>query len=539
GTVAVASLLIASMLGAEVSATENPALYLHLAFTATFFAGVIQASLGILRLGFIVDFLSHAAIVGFMGGAATVVCLQQLKGMLGLEHFTTSTDLVSVMRSVFSQTHQSKRQPRFFWVSAAAPLTSVILGSLLVYFTHAENHGVQIIGNLKKGLNPISVTNLQFTPPYMMLALKTGLITGVIALAEGIAVGRSFAMFKNYHIDGNKEMIAIGTMNILGSFTSCYLTTGPFSRSAVNYNAGCKTAMSNVIMSLAVMVTLLFLTPLFHYTPLVVLSAIIMSAMLGLIDFPAAVHLWHVDKVDFCVCAGAYLGVVFGSVEMGLVVAVAISVLRVLLFVARPRTTVLGNVPDTNIYRRMDQYTTARTVPGVLVLRVDSPIYFANSGYLRERFTRWIDEDDERTSAKGETGVQYVVLDMGGKLQTTCLKNFAPSETWSLSNYTAQTSRALDLKLSFLSAAVGSIDTSGTSMLDELKKTLDRRGIQIVLANPGSEIMKKLESSKVLELIGHEWIFPTVGEAVAECDFVLHSHKPGMVADGASHENMV
>jgi sulfate transporter 3 len=302
------------------------------------------------------------------------------------------------------------------------------------------------IGYLKKGLNPLSVTNLDFTPPYMMLAVKTGIITGIIALAvspiclcsttvwklhrrdrithtardtlqEGIAVGRSFAMFKNYHIDGNKEMIAIGTMNILGSFTSCYLTTGPFSRSAVNYNAGCKTAMSNVIMSLAVMITLLFLTPLFHYTPLVVLSAIIMSAMLGLIDFPGAVHLWHVDKVDFCVCAGAYLGVVFGSVEMGLVVAVAISVLRVLLFVARPRTTVLGNVPDTTMYRRMDQYTTARTVPGVLVLRVDSPIYFANSSYLRERISRWIDDEEERTGAKGETGVQYVVLDMGGKLQ--------------------------------------------------------------------------------------------------------------------------
>ncbi|CAM0871392.1 unnamed protein product [Alopecurus aequalis] len=524
GTVAVASLLIGSMLGAEVPVAENPTLYLSLAFTATFFAGVFQASLGLLRLGFIVDFLSHAAIVGFMGGAATVVCLQQLKGMLGLEHFTTSTDLVSVMRSVFSQMHQwrwesvvlgsgflffllitryfSKRQPRLFWISAAAPLTSVILGSLLVYFTHAENHGIQVIGYLKKGLNPISLTNLNFTPPYMMLAVKTGIITGVIALAEGIAVGRSFAMFKNYHIDGNKEMIAIGTMNILGSFTSCYLTTGPFSRSAVNYNAGCKTAMSNVVMSLAVMITLLFLTPLFHYTPLVVLSAIIMSAMLGLIDFPAAVHLWHVDKVDFCVCAGAYLGVVFGSVEMGLVVAVAISVLRVLLFVARPRTTVLGNVPDTNIYRRMDQYTMARRVPGVLVLRVDSPIYFANSSYLRERISRWIDDEEELTSAKGETGVQYVVLDMG---------------------------------------AVGSIDTSGTSMLDELKKALDRRGIQIVLANPGTEIMKKLDSSKVLELIGHEWIFPTVAEAVLECDFVLHSHKPGIAMDGAAaaHENIV
>lgn len=106
GTVAVASLLTASMLGKEVDATENPSLYLHLAFTACFFAGVLQASLGIFRLGFIVDFLSHATIVGFMAGAATVVCLQQLKGILGLEHFTRSTDLISVMRSVFSQTHE-------------------------------------------------------------------------------------------------------------------------------------------------------------------------------------------------------------------------------------------------------------------------------------------------------------------------------------------------------------------------------------------------------------------------------------------------
>ncbi|PAN51466.1 hypothetical protein PAHAL_9G596500 [Panicum hallii] len=523
GTVAVASLLIGSMLSSEVSPTENPALYLHLALTATFFAGVFQASLGLLRLGFIVDFLSHATIVGFMGGAATVVCLQQLKGILGLERFTTSTDVVSVMDSVFSQTHQwrwesvvlgsgflffllvtrfiSKRRPKLFWISAAAPLTSVVLGSVLVYLTHAENHGIQVIGYLKKGLNPPSVTSLQFSPPYMMLALKTGIITGVIALAEGIAVGRSFAMFKNYNIDGNKEMIAIGTMNVVGSFTSCYLTTGPFSRSAVNYNAGCKTAMSNVVMSLAVMLTLLFLTPLFHYTPLVVLSAIIISAMLGLIDYQGAIHLWQVDKVDFCVCMGAYLGVVFGSVEIGLVVAVSISILRVMLFIARPRTTVLGNVPNTMTYRRMDQYTTAQTVPGVLVLRIDAPIYFTNASYLRERISRWIDEEEERTQGKGEMGVQYVVLDMG---------------------------------------AVGSIDTSGTSMLDELKKKLERRGMQIVLANPGSEIMKKLDSSKVLELIGHEWIFPTVGEAVSSCDYVLHSHKPGVVMDSAAaRESMV
>jgi sulfate transporter 3 len=106
GTTAVGSLLFAAMMGKEASPAESPELYMHLAFTATFFAGVFQAGLGFLRLGFVVDFLSHAAIVGFMGGAGTVVCMQQLKNLLGLQHFTTSTDVVAVMRAVFSQTHK-------------------------------------------------------------------------------------------------------------------------------------------------------------------------------------------------------------------------------------------------------------------------------------------------------------------------------------------------------------------------------------------------------------------------------------------------
>ncbi|KAL5712507.1 Sulfate transporter 3.1 [Ranunculus cassubicifolius] len=509
GTVAVASLLTASMLGAEVNAMENPGLYLHLAFTATLFAGVLQAALGILRLGFIVDFLSHATIVGFMAGAATVVILQQLKGILGLEHFTHGTDLVSVMRSVFSQTHQwkwesavlggvflfflmltkffSKRKPKFFWVSAMAPLTSVILGSLFVFATHAEKNGVQVIGNLKSGLNPITVGDLTFSSQYLGVAMKTGLITGIIALAEGIAVGRSFAMKKNYHIDGNKEMIAIGTMNIVGSCFSCYLTTGPFSRSAVNFHSGCKTAVSNIVMAIAVALTLLFLTPLFHYTPLVVLSSIIIAAMLGLIEYDVAIHLFKIDKFDFVVCMSAYLGVVFGSVEIGLVLAVALSMLRVLLFVARPKTMALGNIPDSMIYRSMEQYPNAKSVPGVLILQIDAPIYFANAGYLRERISRWINEEEEKLKFLGQGSLEYVILDMG---------------------------------------AIPSIDTSGISMLEETKSSVDRRGLTLVLANPGSEVMKKLDQSKFIENIGQEWIYLTVGEAVCACNFKLHTGKP-------------
>ncbi|XP_030456655.1 sulfate transporter 3.1-like [Syzygium oleosum] len=508
GTVAVASLLISSMLGKEVSPTERTKEYVQLVFTSTFFAGVFQASLGFLRLGFVVDFLSHAAIVGFMGGAATVVCLQQLKGMLGLVRFTHATDLVSVMRSVVTQVHEwrwesgvlgccflffllltrylSKKRPTFFWINAMAPLTSVILGSVLVYLSHAEKHGVQVIGHLKKGLNPPSMTELAFGSPHLMTAIKVGIVTGIIALAEGVAVGRSFATFKNYHIDGNKEMIAFGMMNIAGSCTSCYLTSGPFSRTAVNFNAGCKSSVSNIVMATAVMITLVFLTPLFHYTPLVVLSSIIIAAMLGLIDYEAAIHLWKIDKFDFVVCISSYIGVVFGSVEIGLVTAVVLSLVRVLISIARPRTFALGNIPNSMIYRSMDQYPNATHVPGVLILQIDSPIYFANANYLRERISRWIYEEEDRVKASGENSLHYIVLDM---------------------------------------SAVGSIDTSGISMLEETKKNVDRRGLKLVMANPRSEVIKKLEKSKFIESLGEEWIYLTVGEAVGACNFMLHTCK--------------
>ncbi|KAL2540572.1 Sulfate transporter 3.1 [Abeliophyllum distichum] len=481
GTVAVGSLLTASMLGDAVNAMENPKLYLHLAFTATFFAGLFEASLGIFRLGFIVDFLSHATIVGFMGGAATVVSLQQLKGILGLDHFTSATDVVSVMRSVFSQRHQwrwesavlgfcflfylllakyfSKKKPKLFWISAMAPLTSVVFGSLFVYLTHAQKHGIQVIGNLKKGINPLSIMDLEFGSAYLTTAIKTGIVTGVIALAEGIAVGRSFAMFKNYNIDGNKEMIAFGMMNIAGSCTSCYLTSGPFSRSAVNFNAGCKTAVSNIVMAIAVMITLLFLTPLFHYTPLVVLSSIIIAAMLGLIDYEAAIHLWHIDKFDFLVCMSAYIGVVFANIEIGLVMAIGLSLLR---------------FPEFLYSKLMLLFT------------------FANASYLRERISRWIDDEEDKLKSSGETSLQYVILDM---------------------------------------SAVGNIDTSGISMLEEVKKILDRRELKLGLANPGAEVMKKMNKSKFIEKIGQEWIFLTVGEAVGACNFMLHTYKPKTATD--------
>ncbi|CAA7397198.1 unnamed protein product [Spirodela intermedia] len=512
GPVAAASLLLASIIGEAVQPEENPSLYLHLFFTAAFFTGVFQLALGLFRLGILVDFLSRSTIVGFMGGTACIIILQQLKGMLGLRHFTTSTDLISVMRAIFNQTHEWRwqssvlgvgflcfllstrylktKKPKLFWVSAISPLLVVIIGGAIAYAVHGENEGIPTVGPLKKGLNPLSIGTLNFEPRYLTTTLRAGVISGTLALAEGIAVGRSFAMFKNDQIDGNKEMVAFGMMNIAGSMTSCYLTTGPFSKSAVNYSAGCRTAMSNVVMSACVMMVLLLLAPLFQYTPLVALSAIIITAMVGLIEYEEVYRLFKVDKFDFCTCMAAFIGVVFFSMDIGLAVSVGISVLRALLYVARPVPCKLGRLPGAAAFRDVEQYPDSQPVPGVLAVQPSSPIYFANSGYIRQRILRWVEEEAEGSRGK-EDELHYVVLDMGG---------------------------------------VSSIDKTGIEMLQELQATLDRREIKLAMANPRIEVAEKMVASNFIGRIGSDWVFLSVEEAVEACRFVMHETPPP--ADG-------
>ncbi|CAO2210871.1 unnamed protein product [Urochloa humidicola] len=501
GPVAVVSLLLGSLLQNEVDHEKNKEEYLRLAFTATFFAGITQAALGFLRLGFLIEFLSHAAIVGFMGGAAITIALQQLKYVLGIRNFTKETDIVSVMESVWRSVHHGwnwqtvvigftflaflllakyigKKNKKYFWVPAIAPITSVILATLFVYLFRADKHGVQIVNNIKKGINPSSLHKIYFTGPLVAKGFKIGVVCGMIGLTEAVAIGRTFAAVKDYQLDGNKEMVALGTMNIVGSMTSCYIATGSFSRSAVNFMAGCRTPVSNVIMSMVVLLTLLVITPLFKYTPNAILGSIIISAVIGLVDYEAAILIWKVDKMDFIACMGAFFGVVFKSVEIGLLIAVSISFAKILLQVTRPRTALLGNLPGTTIYRNTDQYPDARHVPGVVIVRVDSAIYFSNSNYIRERILRWLADEEEKAKAEGLPRINFLIVEM---------------------------------------SPVIDIDTSGIHALEDLNKNLQKRGIQLLLSNPGSAVIEKLHSSKLTEHIGSNHIFLTVADAVRFC----------------------
>ncbi|XP_071710762.1 sulfate transporter 1.3-like isoform X2 [Rutidosis leptorrhynchoides] len=503
GPVAVVSLLLGTLLQKEYDPHTQRDEYYRLIFTATFFAGITQATLGVLRLGFLIDFLSHASVVGFMGGAAITIALQQLKGFLGIstKQFTKETDIISVMKAVFKSAHHGwnwqtivigssflafllvakfigKKNKKLFWVPAIAPLISVILSTFFVYITHANKDGVSIVGDIEKRINPPSLDKIYFSGDNLLKGFKIGAVAGMIALTEAVAIGRTFASMKDYQVDGNKEMVALGTMNIVGSMTSCYVATGSFSRSAVNYMAGCQTAVSNIVMSIVVLLTVMFLTPLFKYTPNAILSSIIISAVIGLIDIDAAILIWKIDKLDFLACMGAFFGVVFKSVETGLMIAVIISFAKILLQVTRPRTAILGKIPMTSVYRNIVQYPEAIKIPGVLIVRVDSAIYFSNSNYIKERILRWLTEEEDNLKATYQPKIQYLIVEM---------------------------------------SPVTDIDTSGIHAFEELYSSLLKRDIQLILANPGQSVLDKLYASGFPDLIGEDKIFLTVADAVHTC----------------------
>ncbi|KAL5133527.1 High affinity sulfate transporter 2 [Glycine soja] len=278
---------------------------------------------------------------------------------------------------------------------------------------------------------------------------------------EATAIGRTFAYMKDYQLDGVIPYFRPGTIyltNLLAAdLYSCY-----------------QTAVSNIVMSVVVLLTLEFMTPLFKYTPNAILSAIIISAVIRLVDYEAAILIWKIDKFDFVACMGAFFGVVFVSVEIRLLSAVSISFAKILLQVTRPRTAILGKIPRTTVYRNIQQYPEASKIPGVLIVRVDSAIYFSNSNYVKQRTLRWFMDEEEQEKGDYRTKIQF----------------FIP---------------------------LTDIDTSGIQAFQELHSSLEKKGVELVLANPGPAVTDKLYASSFANTIGEDKIFLTVAEVVAYC----------------------
>ncbi|XP_020595950.1 low affinity sulfate transporter 3-like [Phalaenopsis equestris] len=475
GPVAVISLLLSSMVQKIVDPSSDPTGYRKTVFTVTFFTGIFQASFGFLRLGFLADFLSRAAIVGFMGGAAMVIGLQQLKGLLGLTHFTNKTDIVSVTKAVWIGLHHSwhldnfflgcsflifilasrflgKRNLKLFWLPAIAPLLSVILSTVIVFVTRGDQHGLKIIGEVRGGLNPSSVKQLQFRGAYVGESAKIGVICAVLALTEAVAVGRSFASVRGYQLDGNKEMVSMGCMNIIGSLSSCYVATGSFSRTAVNFIAGCESPMSNIVMAITVFLTLKFLTKLLYYTPVAILASILQALSLELQQSESL---------------------------RGLMFQVIISFARIMLSSIHPRIEILGRIPGSNIFCNKRQYPVASLVPGLLIFHIGTSfLCFLNANFTKERIGSYVMEDEKLHKDNNEEKIKYVVIEMSN---------------------------------------VMNIDSSGIRAVEEIHNSLESLGIQMAIVNPGWQVIHKMKLARLVEKIEVSWIFLTVAEAVEAC----------------------
>ncbi|RLN19079.1 sulfate transporter 2.1-like isoform X2 [Panicum miliaceum] len=414
GPVAVISLLLSSMIEKIVDPAADPGTYRGVVFTVTFLAGVFQISFGLFRLGFLVEFLSHAAIVGFMAGAAIVIGMQQLKALLGLTHFTNNTDVVSVVKAVYSDLHDDPWHPgNFFigfsflvfilsarfvgrkykklsWMSSISPLLSVIFSTAAVYATRADRHNVKII--------------------------------------------------RDVH-------------------------AGSFSRTAVNFSAGATSTVSDIVMAVTVFIALELLAKLLYYTPMAVLASIILSALPGLIDVKEAHSLWKVDKLDFMTCLGAFVGVLFWSVEAGLAVAIAVSFAKIIVHSVRPQVEILGRFHDTDTFCNTKQYPMVGETPTVLTARIGTSfLCFVNANSIRERITGWVAEKREE--------VRSVVLDVSN---------------------------------------VVDIDTAGLAAPEGMRRDLASRGVQMALASPGWRMIHKMRLGQLVAgSAGGDWILLTV-----------------------------
>ncbi|KAL8159746.1 hypothetical protein V2J09_001283 [Rumex salicifolius] len=493
GPVALVSLLVSNTLSNIVDSSD--ALYTELAILLALMVGVLECIMGLLRLGWLIRFISHSVISGFTTASAIAIAFSQAKYFLGYD-ITKTTKIVTLIESIISgisgftwqpfvlgscilavlliMKHLGKTKKYLRFLRAGGPLTGVVLGTAFVKIFNPSS--ISVVGEIPQGLPKFSVPR-GFS--YFKSLIPTAcLITGV-AILESVGIAKALAAKNGYELDSNQELFGLGVSNIVGSFFSSYPTTGSFSRSAVNNESGAKTGFSGIISGMIMGCALLFLTSLFEDIPQCALAAIVISAVMGLMDYEEAIRLWRIDKKDFVLWTITFLTTLFLSIEIGVLVGVGVSLAFVIHESANPHIAVLGRLPGTTIYRNIEQYPEAYTYHGIVIVRVDAPIYFANISYIKDRLREYEIPADGSTRRGPEVErVYFVILEM---------------------------------------SPVTYIDASAAHALKDLYHEYKSRDIQVVITNPNREVLMTLTKAGLVEFIGREWYFVRVHDAVQVC----------------------
>jgi len=481
--------------------------YNMLAIQTSLLVGLICIGLGILRLGFITIFLSHAVISGFTSGAAIIIALNQAKYILGY-NVGRSDHLDELLRDIFANIsqfdwkiflmglssilcllamkHIGKTYPKFKWVRYAGPLFVTVVTIVVTYAAKLDQKGIPVVGGIPSGMP--SVTISAWTPFDPNIAV-TAITCVVVGFMESVAIAKQLASIHGYEIDASMELVGLGVADVVGAMFQAYPVTGSFSRSAVNNECGASSGISAIVTATMVGLILLFLTPVFEIMPLAVLASIIISGVAGLVDYNEAIHLYKVHKFDFLVWCISFLGTMFLGVEIGIGIAVCISLLLVLYESAYPHMAVLGRLNGTTVYRNVKQYPEAETYDSMVLCRIDAPLYFANAQYVRDKINKYV----KTAEKKSNDAVKYVIVDL---------------------------------------SPVAHIDTTAMHILNDLYKDYKKKGVQMCFSNPSVRVMDKLRIDGFVDKVGASCFFVSVHDGV---DYCLMQLEEGTEADLANH----
>ncbi|MFV2097682.1 SulP family inorganic anion transporter [Micromonospora sp. LOL_014] len=394
GPVAITALMTATALAPL--ADGDPGRYAALAGLLALLVGAIQVLMGVLRLGALVNFLSHSVLSGFTSAAAIVIAVSQVKDLLGLRadraenlpgivgslwqaaptvHPLTVAVGAASIAGLLLLRHYLPKLPGALLVVAAVTIASAALAF--------GARGVPILAEVPSGLPTPDLPSIALAD--LRALLPAAVAIALVAYMEGIAVAKSLAARSRQQVEPNAELVAVGAANLAAGAFHAFPVAGGFSRSAVNFSAGARTPVASLVTAAVVAATALLLTPAFHHLPKAVLAAIVVVAVLGLVDWREARSAWRVRRTDGLTLGLTFLVTLVAGVEPGLAVGVAFSLAVFLRRSARPHTAELGRVPGTATFRNLARYQGLVTDPRVAVLRFDGPLYFANAQYLADQ----------------------------------------------------------------------------------------------------------------------------------------------------------
>ena len=395
GPVAMDSLLVAAGLGALSIVDSNQ--YIQMAILLALTIGAIQFLLGLLKMGFIVNFLSKPVISGFTSAAAIIICINQLKHILGIS--ISQSNKIHVFTSALMQSETPINIHSLIigiisiillilikgWSSKIpSALVIVVIGICWVTFTHQIQPSVAIVGNIPDGL-----PNFYF-PPLKWEIIKElipiSLTIALVAFMEAISIAKSIQeKHKTYEINPNQELLALGASNMIGSFFQSYPTTGGFSRTAVNNEAGAKTGVAALISALIVAIILTFFTDWFYYLPKSVLGAIIIVAVIKLIDYKYAIRLYKIRKDEFLVLLFTFIATLFIGITEGILFGIIFSFLLLIYRTSKPHYAFLGRIGSTNYFKNIKRFPDEVVLrDDLIILRFDAQLFFGNIHFFKK-----------------------------------------------------------------------------------------------------------------------------------------------------------